>query len=193
VPLRRDPDTGLLGYYSTPQNPVVGREDLKAYKARIEQMLKDPECARFINKLLNEAKTLTGRFYNDVLVTFDSIKFYWVKESTGKGGHAFFEKGSPVATIGNTIKTEKFISADRTGFLIGMSTQSFFGETLHHVGVGGMYGDGVMAQALNNILVSQGKAQPQTFDLRGVDPKGVDDASTYWHPKVWDHCKAPRQ
>jgi hypothetical protein len=46
--------------------------------------------------------------------------------------------------------------------------------------------DGVMAQALNNILVSQGKDQVKTFDLRGVDAAGVEAASRYWHPKVWD-------
>jgi hypothetical protein len=91
------------------------------------------------------------------------------------------------------VKTEKFISADRSGYLISTTTHSFLGETLHHVGVGGMYGDGVMAQALNNILVSQGKAEARTFDLRDVDPVAVEAASMYWHPKVENYCRAARQ
>jgi YD repeat-containing protein len=176
-----------------PQKTIVGADELKAYRGRIERLLKDEKCATFINQLLNEANTLTNRSYNEVLGTFDSIKFYWTAEKPWHGGHALFEKGSPIATINNMVKTEKFISADRSGYLISTTAHSFLAETLHHVGVGGMYGDGEMAQALNNILVRQGKAEPRTFDLRGVDPVGVEAASMYWHPKVENYCRAARQ
>jgi hypothetical protein len=176
-----------------PQDTLVGPEDREAYKARIASMLKDKTCADFIKELLNEAKTLTGRSYNDILGTFDTIKFYWKDEPPWYGGHAFFEHGKPVATINEIVKTEKFINEGRSEYLIRATTYSFFGETLHHVGVGSMYGDGVMAQALNNILVRKGKADPQTFDLRDIDQKEIDRASGYWHPRVEHFCRAPRK
>jgi hypothetical protein len=90
------------------------------------------------------------------------------------------------------VKKEKFVNAGRTEFLTNITTYSFFGETLHHVGMGSNYGDGVMAQAVNNILVRQGKEKAQTFDLRDLDGREIHRASAYWHPKVEFLCRAPR-
>jgi hypothetical protein len=169
----------------------VAHEELVVYRARISEMLSNPTCGNFLKQLLNEAQTVTGRSYNDVLSTFDTIKFYWKYEGPSYGGHALFEQGKPAATISDTVKTEKFINEGRTRFLISQTTYSFLGETLHHVGVGGMYGDGVMAQALNNILVKQGKDSPQTFDIRDINGKEINRAGLYWHHKVENFCRAP--
>ena len=100
------------------------------------------------------------------------------------------------ATISNTINTEKMGGSlanqrDRHGYLISSTTQEFLGETLHHVGVGSMYSDGQMAKALNAILVRQGQDTPKKFS--DLTMKDVDNASRYWHPKVWAACPAPRR
>jgi hypothetical protein len=185
--------SGLIG--SDPQTPVVESEDVRAYRVRIQEMLKNQKCRNFLEELLNEAKTQTGKSYADILATFDQIKFFW--GNTGShGGFAHFDHGVPAATISNTIITEKPSGSlanqkDRRGFLLSQTTQGFLGETLHHVGEGFAYSDGVMANALNAILVRKGLDTAQRFsDLTNKD---IDDASFYWHPKVWAACPAPRK
>ena len=178
-----------------PQNPV-SPEDLRAYGARIESMLKVSKCSGFLNQLLNQAKEMTGRSYGDILTTFNQIKFYWGETGGIHGGYAYFEHGVPAATIDNRINTEKMGGSlanqrDRHEFLTSSTTQHFFGETLHHVGIGRMYGDGEMANALNAILVKGGLDTPRVFSDK--TPEEVDNASRYWHPKVWDACPAPRR
>jgi YD repeat-containing protein len=179
------------GGIQSPQKTAVSPEELKAYHDRVAGMLND-SCNKFLKGLLNEAKAITGRSYRGVLETFDQIKFYW-EDTRPNGGYAYFEHALPAASIDNTIKTEPFIGQDRTAFLISQTTQAFLGETLHHMGEDGDYIDGVMAQALNNILVKKGLDKPQTFDLRGVNAAEVQRASTYWHPKVWTACPASRR
>lgn len=80
---------------------------------------------------------------------------------------------------------------DRRGFLISQTTQGFLGETLHHVGEGFAYRDGVMANALNAILVRQGLDTAKRFS--DLTQRDIDDASIYWHPKFWAACPAPRK
>jgi hypothetical protein len=181
--------------YQQPQNPTVGPDDLRAYRTRIEKMLTEPKCKQFLNELLNEARTETGKSYSDILTTFDQIKFFW--GATGShGGEAHFYQGAPAATIENSIVIEKPSGSmanqkDRREFLISQTTQGFLGETLHHVGEGYTYRDGVMANALNAILVRKGLDTPQQFsDLNKTD---IDNASIYWHPKLWAACPAPRK
>jgi len=176
------------------QNPAVRPEDVSAYRARIEQMLKDQKCRDFLEQLLNEAKTQTGKPYAGILATFDQIKFFW-GETGAHGGFAHFDHEAPAATINNTIMTERPRGSlanqnDRRGFLISQTTQAFLGETLHHVGEGFTYRDGVMANALNAILVRQGLDTAKRFS--DLTEKDIDDASIYWHPKVWAACAAPR-
>jgi YD repeat-containing protein len=185
-------DNSEPGYWDT-VDLAIGQDDLAAYRARIAQMLKDKKCATFITQLLNEAKMLTGRDNRDVLTTFDSVKFYWAALPSWKGGEAQYRDGKPVADINNTVKTEKFISADRSAFLVSSTTNSFLAETLHHTAIGSTYADGVMAQALNNILVREGKDHPQTFDLRDSNDAAVRTSGLYWHPKLENHCRAPRR
>jgi hypothetical protein len=70
--------TAELGLYVVnPQNPAVETEDVRAYRGRIEEMLKNPNCRDFLERLLNEAKTQTGKSYADILTTFNQIKFFW--------------------------------------------------------------------------------------------------------------------
>lgn len=158
-------------------------------------MLKDG-CNNFLNGLLNEAKAETGKSYGGILATFDQIKFYWGDTGSIYGGFAYSEHGAPAATISNAINTEKMGGSlanqrDRMGYLVSQTTQDFLGETLHHVGAGGAYTDGVMANALNTILVGQGRDTPKVFSDRTM--KDIDNASRYWHPKVWSACPAPRR
>jgi hypothetical protein len=153
-------------------------------------------CNQFLNGLLDEAKGQTGRSYGDVLATFDKIKFYWADRGGIYGGFAYFENGAPAATISNTINTERMGGSlanqrDRHGYLISSTTQDFLGETLHHVGIGGTYSDAQMARALNAILVRQGLDTHK--DFRDKTMKDVDNASRYWHPKIWSACPAPRK
>lgn len=175
-----------------PQDVTVGTKDVTAYRGRIEKMLQNKDCANFIQNLLDEAKALTGQPYSNILTTFDQIRFFW-----GEGtSRAHFDHGVPAATIRNTIITERPSGSlanqnDRRAFLISQTTQSFLGETLHHVGQGFAYSDGVMANAMNAILVRQRLDEPQAFsDKTETD---THNASGYWHPKVWDACPAPRK
>jgi uncharacterized protein YcfJ len=199
-----------LSYYrlvpgsGAPQNTTteksrVGAKDLKAYKARIEDMIQQKKCGDYIGELLNEVKTHTGRSFGDILTTFDEIRFYWANTGGSHGGKPYWEGMGTVraADIMDTINTEKMGGSRanqiaRRGFLISETTQAFLGETLHHVSRGGlMYGDGEMANALNAILVRKGLDSPKVFsDLTVAD---VDNASRYWHRKVASVCPAPRK
>jgi len=129
------------------------------------------------------------------LTTFDTIKFYW-GETHDHGGEAYRENGLPAATIDNTIKTEKpfgslAMQRDRQGFLISQATEGFLGETMHHVGEGFAYRDGVMANALNAILVRRGLDTPKQFS--DLTQEGVNKASVYWHLPMQAACPAPRK
>ena len=178
-----------------PQRTAVSPDERKAYRDRIAAMLEIAECGEFLNQLFQEAKKQTGRAYGGVLSTFDKIKFYW--ENTGGiyGGFASVENGVPIATISNRVNTEKIGGSlanqrDRRGHLISQTTQAFLAETLHHIGED-IYNDADMARALNTILVRQGQDTPKTFSHLTME--GVDNASRYWHPKVWDAYPAPRR
>jgi hypothetical protein len=177
--------------------PRVGADDLKAYRKRIEKMLKNNKCADFIRQLLNEVKTQTGRSFGAILTTFDAIRFYWANMGGAHGGRAYWEEMGTVraADIMNTINTEKMGGSranqmDRRAFLISETTQAFLGETMHHLSEGGrMYSDAEMANAQNAVLVRQGLDTPQVFsDQTDAD---VENASRYWHPKVQSACPAP--
>ena len=60
VPLTRDPDTGLLGYYSIrPQNTITEKPftdaDLDAIRAQIAKMAASGRCGTFLSRLLTNA------------------------------------------------------------------------------------------------------------------------------------------
>jgi len=153
-------------------------------------MLENNKCRGFLNQLLNEAYTQTGKPYSDILTIFDHIRFYWGDTGPIYGGFAYTEHGTPAATISNRVNTEKIGGSlanqiDRHNFLVRQTAQTFSGETLHHVGAGGAYNDGVMANALNTILVRQGLDTPKAFSER---PSDIDNSSRYWHPKVELFC-----
>ncbi|HEY0763242.1 MAG TPA: DUF4214 domain-containing protein [Pyrinomonadaceae bacterium] len=197
-------DMGLLATVAgksagTPEKPRIGSDVLKAYRARIETMLKNEKCLKYIQDLLDEAKRQTGKPYGDILTTFDAMRFYWEKADGAHGGHAYWEELGTVkaASISDTIITEKTGGSrenqlDRRGLLISQTTQAFLGETLHHVSQSGrMYGDGEMANALNSILVRQGLDTPQVFSE--ATDKDLENSSRYWHLKVESACPAPRK
>jgi hypothetical protein len=102
----------------------------------------------------------------------------------------------PAATIRNEIIAEKPSGSlanrrDRRAFLISQTTLSFLGETLHHVGQGVRYRDGVLANALNAILVRKKLDTFQAFsDETEID---AQNASGYWHPRLYEACPAPRK
>jgi len=188
-----------LDFEQNPQKSRVGSEDLKAYRARIEEMLKNKKCADYIQRLLNEVKTQTGRSFGEILTTFDAVRFYWANTDGAHGGYAYWEEMGTVhaADIMNRVNTEKMGGSranqmDRRAFLISETTQAFLGETMHHLSQGGrMYGDGEMANALNAVLVRQGLDTPKVFsDQTDTD---LENASRYWHPKVASACPAPRR
>jgi hypothetical protein len=182
-----------------PQKTRVGTDDLKAYRARIEEMLKNKACADYIQDLLNEVKTQTGRAFGDILTTFDAMRFYWANTGGAHGGYAYWEERGTVraADIMNTINTERMGGSranqmDRRAFLISETTQAFLAETMHHLSQGGrMYSDAQMANALNAVLVRQGRDTHSDFtDKTTTD---VENATRYWHPKVQSACPAPRK
>lgn len=137
--------------------------------------------------------------FGDILTTFDSIRFYWENTGGAHGGSAYWEDlgKTRAASIMNDINTERIGGSranqlDRRGFLISQTTQAFLAETMHHLAQAGrMYRDGEMANAMNAIRVRQGFDSPQVFSDRTAAE--VDNASRYWHPKVWSACPAPRQ
>src|SRR5262249_9480490 len=55
---RNEYSTG--GWVLVPQNTRIGSDDLDAYKARIAEMLKNKDCLKYIQDLLNEVKRQTG-------------------------------------------------------------------------------------------------------------------------------------
>lgn len=185
------------------QRTPVSPEEVKANRDRIESMLKNDKCAAFIHRLLEEVKTETGKAYDDILTTFDKMHFYWAQTDPSHGGYAYYEHESasssklvPAADIDNTIKTRKMGGSlanqqDYHAFLISQTTQDFLGETLHQVGQNYGYSDAQMANALNEILWEDGLDSLKVFsDKTNAD---VDNASRYWHPKVWQACPAPRK
>ena len=188
-----------INFMQQPRLGRVGSEDLKAYKARIAQMLNNKTCWDFIQELLNEVKAQTDTPSNDILTTFDSMRFYWAKLPAWQGGEAYWEDMGTVraASINNTINTERIGGSlanqqDRRAFLIAQTTGSFLGETMHHLAQGSrMFGDGVMANALNAILVRQGRDTHQKFAER--TQQEVENASRYWHPKMQSACPGPKE
>ena len=184
---------------ANPQKSRVEPDDLKAYRARIGEMLQNKNCADYIQQLLNEVETQTGMASGDILTTFDAIRFYWANTGGAYGGHAYWEEMGTVraADIMNTINTERMGGSranqmDRRAFLISETTQAFLGETMHHLSQGGrMYSDPQMANALNAVLARQGLDIHKNFpDKTATD---VDNASRYWHPKVASACPPPRK
>ena len=104
----------------------MGREDLEAFKARIEKMLNEKKCADFLSELLEEAKRQTEQPYADILTTFDQVKFYW---APGQSRAFYYPIAS--ANIANDIITEKPSGSvanqkHRREYLISKTTQSFF-------------------------------------------------------------------
>lgn len=184
-----------------PNGTPVEKADVEAYRARIVKMLENPICKKFIQELLEEARTQTGKSYADILTTFDTIKFFW-GDTNPHGGLAHFvadpanpANGIPAATISDTIIKEKPSGSlanqkDRKEYLIGQTTQSFLDETLHHVGEKFSYDDAVMANALNTIRVRKKIESPRTFS--SLTNNEANNASIYWHPKLWTACPAPR-
>lgn len=92
-----------------PNGTPVEKADVEAYRARIVKMLENPICKKFIQELLEEARTQTGKSYADILTTFDTIKFFW-GDTNPHGGLAHFvadpanpANGIPAATISDTI------------------------------------------------------------------------------------------
>jgi len=59
----------------------------------------------------------SGKSSADILPAFDQTKFYW-ENTLPYGGKAYLENGKPAASIHHGFKAEKFISTDRSGFLI---------------------------------------------------------------------------
>jgi hypothetical protein len=179
--------------YRTPlQKTLVPREEVEAYRERIEETLKDERCSNFLSQLLDEVKTLTGKSYNDIVTTFDNVKFYYMRTGV-HGGYATFEHGERVAYIDNTIKTERFTSADRSAVLISLTTGHFLAETLHHIASGrySMYDDSEYARAVNAIFMRQGVDQHKDFPNK--TPADINAASIYWHSRVHRHCSYPRK
>jgi len=174
-----------------PQNTRISQEDLKAFAQRIEKMLADQKCREFLNQLLAEVakeNNLPAKTTDDILPMFNKTNFYWEPHDGMHGGHQFQEGGNPAATISDEIKTEKFISKDRTAFLISESSKAFLGETLHNLY---NHDDAVFSKALNAIRVRQGLERKLDFpDKTNTD---VENASRYWHPKVDAVCPGARE
>jgi hypothetical protein len=182
----------------TPQNTgrertTVPAEDINAYRARIETMLQEKRCRDFLEKLLYEVKERTGRSYKGLVDAFNDITFYYAYTGA-HGGYAKFEHGKRVAEIDNTIKTEKFVSADRSAFLIANTTGNIVGETLHHIDGSGpysIYRDADYARAYNAIRVREGTDIPRNFSSNTYAE--ADRASNYWHTSVGQYCTYPRK
>ena len=182
------------GYWELLDEPPVDEKDLKAQRARIARMLQDKRCAQFIERLLNEVKRITGQDYGDVLTTFDKINFYWKELPPSTGGEAVIRNKEKAAVISDRVKTERFISSDRTAFLDRSTTQSFLAETLHHTStVTRPFSDGVFAQALNNLLVQDKLDVARTFDPRDTTSAAVDASGKYWHYTVDNNCPVPKR
>jgi len=184
---------------AAPNKTKIGQAELDQYKARIREMLKNADCARFISELLEEVKNQTNVPYGDIETTFDSITFYWKSLGGAQGGLAYWEQMGTVraADINDTINTEKIGGSrenqeDRRGYLIAQTSGSFLAETLHHLPQERrMYSDGDMANALNTILVRKNMDTKKVFSDRTTEEVG--EASRYWHPKVWNACPGPRK
>lgn len=167
---RSDSATTTIGFAGfpclIPQNPVPTGE-LERIRGDVEKAIAAKRCADFLKSLLDEAAVQTGQPYRDIMVTFDNIKFSY-GDTGAYGGFATgsFENGTAAAVIHPF--ESNFISADRSSFIRTQTAQNFLGETLHHVGTNGAYSDGAMANALNAILVRQGKDNPQKFPGRTV-------------------------
>jgi YD repeat-containing protein len=181
--------TGQLG--ATPQYVPISQEDIKAFAQRVEKMVTEQKCKDFLNQLLAEVAKETNakaKTTADILPTFNKTHFYWEKADGMHGGHQFQENGSPAASISDEIKHEKFISNDRSAFLIKETSKAFLGETLHNLSYND---DAVFSRALNAIRANQGIEAPREFpDKTNMD---VENASRYWHPKVDAICPGPRQ
>ncbi len=182
-----EPGAGLETFVQNRQlqKPVTASE-LKRIRTDVEKAITAKLCADFLKALLDRAAVLTGQPYRDIMVTFDNINFTY-GDTGAYGGFASgsFEGETAAAVIvpfeGN------FISADRSAFIRTQTAQNFLGETLHHVGTGSAYTDGFLANALNAILVSQGKDSEKTFSDR--TKADVQVASMYWHSWQFEVCK----
>jgi hypothetical protein len=164
----------------------VPESDRAFFRSRVAATIEIEPCKKFLEELfaeLNNGSTVKG-----ILTTFDNEKFYW--QNTGPyGGAVTYENGKKVILIGNSYKTEKFLSADRTGYLISQTTLTFLDETIHEVRPGNS--DGAMANAVNAILVRKRKDIRKVYSDSNMGE--IQKASMYWHPKLWDQCPAPRE
>jgi hypothetical protein len=152
----------------------------------VEKAIAAKACADFLKSLLDETAVLTGQPYRDIMVTFDNIHFsYGDTGAYGGTAKGSFENGTASAIIRPFERN--FISADRSAFIRTQTAQNFLGETLHHVGTNSSYTDGALANALNAILVTQGKDVRKTFSDR--TEAEVQRASMYWHQKQFEICQ----
>lgn len=180
-------------YYwlQTPPSSRISQEDLNAFAQRIAQILADKNCRDFLNQLLAEVASQTNspvKTADDILPTFNRTNFYWEKADGMHGGHQFQENGNPAARISDEIKSERFISAGRTAFLISETSNAFLGETLHNLSYND---DSVFSRALNAMRVRQGLEAPQEFPNKtNMD---AENASRYWHRQVESVCRPPRR
>lgn len=119
-------------------------------------------------------------------MTFDNIKFSY-GDTGAYGGFATgsFENETAAAIVRPF--ESNFISADRSAFIRTQTAQNFLAETLHHVGTNSAHTGGFFANALNAILVRQGKDSKRTFSDR--TEAEVQRASMYWHQRQFEACK----
>lgn len=181
-----NPEKPPIAETLNPQNPVPTGE-LERIRGDIEKAIAAKDCADFLKALLDETAILTGQPYRDIMVAFDNIKFSYGNPGTGYGGYATgsFENGNAAALIRPF--ESNFISADRSAFIRTQTAQNFLGETLHHVGTARAYSDGFFANALNNILVRQGRDKPRSFSDANMEE--IQRASIYWHQRQYEACK----
>lgn len=181
----------ILNLVLQSEGPVPAGE-LSGIRADVATTISNKECAGYLKALLDEAAVLTGQPYRDIMVVFDNTKFSYANlgPSTGEASGSF-EDGTAGARISSSFKNEKFISADRSSFIRTQTALNFLAETLHHVGAHEKYRDGFYANALNAILVRQGKDEPRTYS--DATNAAVSTASTYWHYKVDEACKKRHQ
>jgi YD repeat-containing protein len=188
--------SGLPALQTVTQKSLMPPEEVEAYRAGIETALKEKRCNDFVYALLNRVKANTNKPYDNILDVFKKVKFYYAYTGS-RGGYAPFEHGERVALIPNTIKTEKFVSADRSAALIGITTGSVMGEVLHHVASEQyqVYYDADFARAYNEMRVNGEMGVPKDIERRFSSATEVEigRASNYWHSSVDQHCKYPRE
>jgi YD repeat-containing protein len=173
------------------KRPPISKEDLKVFAQGVQEILQNADCRKVLNELLAEVAVQTNslaKTTEDILPMFNKTHFYWEKADGKHGGHTIWEDGHPAATIADTIKSEKFISADRTAFLIANTSESFLAETLHNLVKGD---DAVFARAWNRIRVRKNLEAPREFGA--FTDAEAEEASRYWHIPVDRICRGRKR